>query len=178
MSEDTTDDGRAGDGSGERTGEDGPPRETVTVPDEVELPRLLDFYDLQDPDHTQIHEFYDNLREGDLTTTQCEGCGELHFPPRVVCPACLSDDLAYTGLPHRGTLHSFTEVRGTAAIGMNEDVPFVAGVVDLGEVRLSARIDDAGYDDLSIGDPVGLKIVDIDGPTDQERAFYRFEPVQ
>jgi len=168
----------AGNGNDERAGENQLPRETVTVPDEVELPRLLDFYDLQDPDHSQIHEFYGNLRAGELTTTQCESCGELHFPPRIVCPACLSEDLSHTDLPHRGELHSFTEVRGTAAIGMNEDVPFVAGVVDLGEVRLSARIDDAGYDDLSIGDPVGLKIVDIDGPTDHERVFYRFEPVR
>jgi hypothetical protein len=55
-------------------------------------------------------------------------------------------------------------------------VPFVVGVVDLGDVRLSARIDDAAYDDLEIGDSVQLKIVDIDGPTDQDRVFYRFEP--
>lgn len=160
----------------DRTADD-PPRETVSVPAQVDLPRLLDFYDLQDPAHTRIHEFYDNLREGSLTTTRCSECEDLQFPPRVVCPACLSEDLAYTSLPHRGQLHCFTEVRGTAAIGMNDDVPFVAGVVDLGDVRLSARIDDAGYDDLSIGDPVRLKIVDIDGPTDQERVFYRFEPV-
>lgn len=162
--------------SEDHANEDDPPRETVTLPEQIDLPRLLDFYEFQDPDHTRIHEFYDNLRAGDLTTTRCVDCGSLHFPPRVVCPDCGSEDLTYTSLPHRGSLHSFTEVRGTAAIGMNDDVPFVAGVVDLGEVRLSARIDDATYDDLSIGDPVRLKIVDIDGPTDRERSFYRFEP--
>lgn len=154
-----------------------PPRDTVTLPDEVELPRLLDFYELQDPEHTQIHEFYDNLRGGDLTTTECADCGTVHFPPRIVCPECLSDDLRYTDLPHEGELHSFTEVRGTAAIGMSDDPPFVVGVVDLGPVGLSARIDDAGYQDLELGDAVGLKIVEIDGPTDRERVFYRFEPI-
>jgi len=154
-----------------------PPRGTISLPDEVELPRLLDFYDLQDPEHTRIHEFYDNLRAGSLTTTQCTDCDAIHFPPRVVCPECLSDDLTYTDLPHEGTLTSFTEVRGTAAIGMSDDPPFVVGVVDLGPVRLSARVDDATYDELERGDTVQLKVMDIDGPTEQDRVFYRFEPV-
>ncbi|ELZ28763.1 hypothetical protein C474_14754 [Halogeometricum pallidum JCM 14848] len=154
-----------------------PPRDSVSIPDEIELPRLLDFYELQDPEHTQIHEFYDNLREGSFTTTECPDCGAVHFPPRIVCPECHSDDLHYTDLPHEGQLHSFTEVRGTAAIGMTDDPPFVVGVVDLGPIRLSARIDDAAYDDLEIGDPVGLKIMEIEGPADHERVFYRFEPV-
>lgn len=151
-------------------------RETVSIPDQVELPRLLDFYELQDPEYTQIHEFYENLREGELTTTQCTDCGAVHFPPRIICPECMSDDLEYVPLPHEGELYSFTEVRGTAAIGMNNDTPFVAGVVDLGNIRLSARVDDAGYDDLEIGDPVQLKIVEIDDSIEQERVFYRFEP--
>ncbi|WP_135820827.1 Zn-ribbon domain-containing OB-fold protein [Halostella litorea] len=154
-----------------------PPRETVSVPDEVELPRLLDFYELQDPEHTRIHRFYDELRDGEFRTTRCRDCDSLHFPPRIVCPECLSDDLAYTDLPHEGEMHSFTEVRGTAAIGMNEDTPFVVGVVDLGPVKLSARIDDASHEDLEIGSPVRLKIVDIDGPREQDRVFYRFVPV-
>lgn len=171
MSDDTTDEngGALPDG-------DEAPRETVSIPETVAFPRLLDFYDLQDPEHTQIHEFYDNLRDGRLTTTECRNCDALHFPPRIVCPECMDDDLKYTDLPHEGEMHSFTEVRGTSAIGMNEDTPFVVGVVDLGPVKLSARIDDARYEDLEIGDPVGLKVVEIDGPTEQDRVFYRFEP--
>ena len=155
---------------------DEPPRGTVTLPADVEFPRLLDFYELQDADHTQIHEFYENLRDGRLTTTECSDCGERHYPPRVVCPECLSDDLTYVDLPHEGEMHSFTEVRGTSAIGMNDETPFVVGVVDLGPIRLSARIDDASYEDLEIGSPVRLKVMDIDGTTDQDRVFYRFVP--
>jgi len=154
-----------------------PTRGTITLPEEIEFPRLLDFYEQQDADHTRIHEFYDNLREGSLTTTECGDCGAVHYPPRVVCPDCLGDDLGYTSLPHEGHLHSFTAVRGTAPIGMTDDPPFVVGVVDLGPVRLSARIDGAEYDDLELGDAVRLKVMDIEGPTDQDRVFYRFEPV-
>jgi uncharacterized OB-fold protein len=151
-------------------------RDVVELPDQVELPRLLDFYELQTEETTEIAEFYDNLREGQLTTTECQDCGELHFPPRIVCPECQSDDLAYVDLPHEGELFAFSTVRAGAPMGMEDDVPFVIGIVDLGEITLSAHLDDAEYDDLSIGDPVELKIVEIDGPVDHERVFYRFEP--
>jgi uncharacterized OB-fold protein len=155
---------------------DDPPRETVTLPDSVAFPRLLDFYERQDAAHTGIHPFYDHLRDGRLTTTVCDDCASVHFPPRIVCPACTSDALSYTSLPHRGELHSFTEVRGPTPIGM-DDAPFVVGVVDLGPVRLSARIDDADYGALAIGDTVRLKVVTIEGPGDASRVFYRFVPV-
>lgn len=155
-------------------------RETVDLPDTIELPRLLDFYELQTAEHTRIHEFYDRLRDGVLSTTRCTECGALHYPPRVVCPECTGDDLEYVDLPETGELYAFSAVRGGAPMGMADDVPFTVGVVDLDgvDVRLSARIDGADVDDLEIGDPVRLKVVDIDGPADHERVFYRFEPTE
>jgi uncharacterized protein len=152
-------------------------RERVSVPERIEFPRLLDFYELQTEEQTKIHEFYDGLRDGQLTTTQCRDCDEIHFPPRIVCPECTSDDLEYVDLPHEGELFVFSEVRGGLPLGLREhDVPYVVAVVDLGPVTLSGRVDDASYSDLEIGDPVSLKIVEIDGPTNEERVFYRFEP--
>jgi len=164
MSEDRDSDGR----------EDG--RDVVDLPDTIELPRLLDFYELQTAEHTGIHEFYANLRDGELSTTRCTDCGEVHFPPRIVCPACQSDALEYVALPDEGELFAFSTVRAGAPLGMEEEVPFVTGIVDLGDVRLSARIDGAEYEDLAIGDPVSLKVVELDGPVDHERVFFRFEP--
>ena len=171
MSDDPTDrrtDGEGGDSE----------RDTVDLPETIELPRLLDFYELQTAEHTRIHEFYDRLREGTLSTTRCDDCGAIHYPPRVVCPECTSDRLEYVDLPDEGELFAFTAVRGGAPVGMAEDTPFTVGVVDLNgvDVRLSARIDDADVDDLAIGDRVALKVVEIDGPADHERVFYRFEP--
>lgn len=152
-------------------------RDTIEIPDRIELPRLMDFYDLQTPEDTRIHQFYENLREGALTTTECRHCGAIHFPPRIVCPECTGDDLAYVELPRRGELFAFSEVRAGAPLGMEEDVPFVIAIVDLGDVRLSSRIDDARSEDLEIGDPVELKVVEVDGPADHERVWFRFVPV-
>ncbi|SFS12616.1 hypothetical protein SAMN05216559_4089 [Halomicrobium zhouii] len=151
-------------------------RDAVELPDTIELPRLLDFYELQTAEHTGIHEFYERLREGQLSTTRCSDCGDVQFPPRIVCPECHSDDLEYVDLPHEGELFAFSMVRAGAPLGMEDEVPFVTGIVEVGDVRLSARIDGADYDDLAIGDPVELNVVEIDGPADHERVFYRFEP--
>ncbi|MDZ7702293.1 MAG: Zn-ribbon domain-containing OB-fold protein [Halobacteriales archaeon] len=153
-------------------------RERVTLPDRVELPRLLDFYDYQTPEDTGIHEFYEHLRDGELTTTRCADCDAVHFPPRIVCPECLGDDLEYVGLPERGELFAFSEVRAGAPLGMEDDVPFTIGIVDLGEVRLSARIDGATSEELAIGDPVELRIVDVEGPADHDRVWFRFVPAE
>jgi uncharacterized OB-fold protein len=150
-------------------------RDRIELPETIELPRLLDFYELQTEDHTGIHKFYENLREGQLSTTQCANCGDLQFPPRIVCPSCQSDDLEYVDLPEEGELFAFSTVRAGAPLGMEDEVPFVTGIVDLGNVQLSARIDGTDYDNLAIGDPVKLKVVQIDGPIDQERVFFRFE---
>ncbi|MFC7203065.1 Zn-ribbon domain-containing OB-fold protein [Haloferax namakaokahaiae] len=151
-------------------------RETVELPETIELPRLLDFYELQTAEHTGIHEFYENLRAGTLTTTSCRDCGDLQFPPRVVCPECHSDELEYVELPDEGELFAFSTVRAGAPLGMESEVPFVTGIVEVGDVRLSSRIDGADYDELEIGDPVSLKIVEIEGGADHERVFFRFEP--
>lgn len=155
---------------------DGGDRDVVTLPDQIELPRLLDFYELQTEETTEIAEFYDNLRDGELTTTKCRDCDEVHFPPRIVCPECQSEDLEYVPLPDEGELFAFSAVRAGAPMGFQDDVPFTIGLVDLGDVTLSARIDDAEYEDLEIGDAVELKIVEIEGPVDHERVFYRFTP--
>lgn len=75
-----------------------------------------------------------------------------------------------------GELDAFSTVRAGAPLGVTDDVPFATGVVDLGDVGLSARIDGAGYDDLAIGDTVSLSVGETDGSADHERVFFRFEP--
>lgn len=139
-------------------------------------PYLLDFYPLQDEEHTRISAFFDALRDGRLTTTRCTGCGALHWQPRVVCPECLGDALEWVALPSEGTLYAFTSVERGAPLGMEQDVPFCLGVVEIAgpgrTLRILSRIDGARYDELRVGQRVRLKVLELqDG-----RVFYRFAP--
>lgn len=141
------------------------------------VPYLLDFYPLQEEEHTRLSPFFDALREGRFTTTRCTQCQALHWQPRVVCPECLSDALAWVDLPTEGSLFAFTALEKGAPMGMDQDLPFCLGVVELAAegrtLRLLSRLDDARFADLRLGQRVRLKVLDLpDG-----RVFYRFAPV-
>lgn len=134
----------------------------------------FDFYPLEDADHTRIHPFFENLRQGRLTTTRCTGCGALHWQPRVVCPRCNGDALEWVDLPREGRLFAFTAVYAGAPLGMEADVPFVVAIVELdgAPLKIVARVDGARYEDLRIGEPVALKVV----PLTDGRVWFRFAP--
>ena len=158
--------------SSEAQSADRPPRRTDPVPNP--LPYLLDFYPQEDPKFTRIAPFFVALRNGSFTTTRCDEDGSLHWPPRVACPKCRGEKLSWVELPKRGTVYAFSAVLGGAPLGMEEDVPFVVGLIDLqgAELRLFSRIAHTRYEDCRIGMEVELETFDLpDG-----RVFYRFRP--
>jgi len=150
---------------------DKPEFERISRPETIKLPYMLDFYPLQDEKSTRISQFFKNLKDGRLTTTKCKECAAILWPPRVVCPSCLSDELEWVDLGTEGELYAFTEMRLGAPLGFVQDVPFCIGIVKMGGLLISARIDNAKYEQLKIGDKVKLKIVELgDG-----RVFFRFK---
>ena len=144
--------------------------EKIKRPEKIGLPFMLDFYPLQDEKNTRISQFFKSLKKGHLTTTKCKECGKVLWPPRIMCPECHSESLEWLDLGVEGELYAFTEIRLGAPLGFVEDVPFCVGIVKIGGLLISARIDDAKYEDLEIGDKVTLKIVEIP----DKRVFYRF----
>ena len=148
--------------------------ERVKRTETIKLPYMLDFYPLEDEKNTRISQFFSNLKERRLTTTKCKKCGKVLWPPRIVCSHCFSDELEWVDLGTEGELYAFTEMRLGAPLGFVEDVPFCIGIVRIGELSLSARIDNAKYEDLKIGQKVRLKVVELD----DGRVFYRFDAVK
>ena len=144
--------------------------EKIKRQDTIKFPYMLDFYPLEDEKFTRISKFFQNLKEGKLTTTKCKTCGKLLWPPKIVCPECFSENLEWIDLGVEGELYAFTEMKLGAPLGFVEDCPFCIGIVKIGGLLISARIDDAKYEELKIGDRIRLKIVELpDG-----RVFYRF----
>jgi len=139
----------------------------------IKLPFMLDFYPLEDEKGTRVSQFFKNLREGRLTTTRCRKCAKLMWPPRIVCPNCLSNELEWVDLGTEGELYAFTEMRIGAPLGFVEDMPVCIGIVKISGLLISTRIDNAKYEQLRIGDKLQLKIVELnDG-----RVFYRFKKI-
>ncbi|MCL4309057.1 MAG: Zn-ribbon domain-containing OB-fold protein [Candidatus Thermoplasmatota archaeon] len=145
------------------------------APPASSTPFLLDFFPLEGPDQTRLARFFERLKEGHLGTTRCPRCGALHWPPRVACPACHTEDLEWIDLPATGRIYAFSAVLAGAPLGMESDVPFAVGLVDLDGVplRIFGRIDGRPWKELDIGDAVRVEPLDLaDG-----RVFYRFRTV-
>jgi uncharacterized OB-fold protein len=145
----------------------------------------MDMYPLQSKEFNRIYHFYDNLRENRLTTTACKDCGKKSFPPRVICPECLSENLEWVDLPTRGRVLVFTEEE----IGVPEgfETPLIHALIDLGgELKMMVRVNGVKMGELKAGDEVKLYVFPVDPvPVDgrkgtvilQERVFYAFQKV-
>jgi uncharacterized OB-fold protein len=142
------------------------------APAAARVPTLLDFYPLEDAKSTQLSAFFEALRAGRFTTTRCRKTGRLLWPPRLICPDCHDAELDWVELPTTGSLYAFSAVLVGAPLGMEADVPFCVGLVDLDGVplRLFGRIDGAPWDRLAVGDRVRL----VPLPLEDGRIFYRF----
>lgn len=76
--------------------------------------------------------FWDGCAAGELRLQRCRPCGEHYFPPRPFCPRCLSDDVEWTTVSGRGSLHSYV-INERPAPGFEADAPYAIAVVELDE---------------------------------------------
>ncbi len=136
------------------------------------VPFLLDFFPLESVDQTRLSRFFDRLREGRLSTTRCSVDQTLHWPPRVVCPHCHTDRLEWVDLPESGRIYAFSAILAGAPLGMEAELPFVVGLVDLDGVplRIFGRIEGTTWQECQIGQAVNVE----DYSRADGRVFYRF----
>lgn len=142
----------------------------------------MDLYPLQSKEFNRIYPFYDHLREGRFTTTRCRDCGKRSFPPRVICPECLSENLEWVDLPTTGKVLVVTEEVVGVPLGFEN--PLIHALIQLDdELRMFVRIINCGPGELKEGDTVKLVVFPIEpvpvetreGIVEQERVFYAFE---
>lgn len=93
-------------------------------------PRITDF----------TEPFWAALASGRLITTCCSRCGEAMFPPKPICPRCLSRSVEWQPVSPRGALYSYTVVHVAPEIFAGE-APYAVGIVDLeGGLRIAMRV--------------------------------------
>jgi uncharacterized OB-fold protein len=140
--------------------------------------RAADPYPLESPEHNKLHAFYAHLAAGRLTTTRCQGCGRLAWPPRGFCPACASDRFEWTDLPREGRVHGFTVQETGIPAGYPR--PLVFAMVEVAELRIFAPLTRvADPDRLRVGMPVRFVPLRVaDDPQGQPRHLVAFAPAE
>ncbi|TAK34614.1 MAG: Zn-ribbon domain-containing OB-fold protein [Chloroflexota bacterium] len=133
----------------------------------------LDLFPQQTAEHNKLYEFYDNLRKGVLTTSKCNACGYVAWPPRTICPECLSDQLHWTELPTRGKIDVFTVQWAGMPPGF--EVPLILAIVVLpGGPTFLSRIVETLPEEVKDGCAVELVVL----PVDRERVTYAFRLIR
>jgi uncharacterized OB-fold protein len=117
--------------------------------------------------------FWAGLLKGELRIQRCEACGKYVFYPRIACPNCLSDRLAWVTASGKGRLYSFTVVRRAMNPAFQADVPYVFAIVELEEgPRVTTNVVNCDLKALSVDMPVKA-VYDRVTP---EAALLKFEP--
>ena len=91
-----------------------------------------------------------------LEAAKCQGCGKVHFPPRVVCKECGGEDFETVNLPRRGKVLTYTTI-WIPPVQFEEQKPYVVAIVELeNNVRLTCMVAEAPPDEVKIGTEVEL----------------------
>ena len=77
--------------------------------------------------------YWDGCREHELRLQRCDSCGRHQFYPRIICSACMADDLQWVPVSGAGQVVSFTIVRRAVSEAYSPEVPYVVALIQLAE---------------------------------------------
>lgn len=115
-------------------------------------------------------DFYEATKKHELRIQQCAECEQFRFPPQLMCPACRSLKSQWTQVSGRGTIHTFTVVRGYEPRSVPmfswpaDRYPIVVVIVELpdaGGTHIVSNMVDCDPEELEIGMPVEVVFEDV-----------------
>ena len=115
-----------------------------------------------------------------LLGSRCGSCGTETFPVQSSCPRCSSEDVEPVELATRGTVWTWTVQRFAPKPPFRAPKvfqPFALGYVDLGTVRVEARLGGKPVEQWKIGDPVRLVVGVLDDDDETGWQAFWFEAV-
>lgn len=95
--------------------------------------------------------FWAAAKQGRLCAPRCRRCGRFRMPPTPFCPECQSQDIDWVTLPGRGTVFSYSVLRGLPASAESVLIPVVLELDDAPGVHLVSNLVGEDPDDVSIG---------------------------
>jgi uncharacterized OB-fold protein len=88
---------------------------------------------------------------------KCVSCGEIYFPPRLVCAKCKCRQFRTVRLPDEGCIATYTVIR-VGPSQFADQTPYAVGIVELdGGVRITSQIVDCDFDKLAVGQRVRVE---------------------
>jgi hypothetical protein len=99
--------------------------------------------------------FYEAAARGELRFQQCTDCATWRHYPRPTCPACLSRRFTWERASGRGTVYTWTIVRGPTLPAFEAKLPYNVVDVLLDEgVHFVSEVLDCAPEEIRAGMPV------------------------
>ena len=118
-------------------------------------------------------EFWAATRRGELRFQRCTACGRFRHYPRPTCPGCLSREFTWERSGGRGTVYTWTVVRGPTLPAFADDLPYNVVDVLLDEgVHLVSQVLDCAPEEMRAGMAVEAVFV----PASEEITLVKFRP--
>ncbi len=125
---------------------------------------------LPQPTHDDA-EFWAAARRGELRFQRCAACGCFRHYPRPTCPRCLSREFTWERSTGRGTVYTWTIVRGPTLPAFETKLPYNVVDVLLDEgVHFVSQVLDCPPEALRAGLPVEAVFV----PASEEITLVKF----
>jgi hypothetical protein len=108
--------------------------------------------------------FWEGCRRGELRMQRCAECARFRFPPRPMCPRCLSFAAEWVPISGEGSIYSFVICHPPVLPAFQAQVPFAVALVELAEdpaLRLLGGVLDIPPDRLRIGQKVRVEFEEI-----------------
>ena len=118
--------------------------------------------------------FWDSLKAHDMKLQRCQECSRWFFPPRTICPNCLSENVEWTAVSGRGRVYSAVTYHISAHPSFTpQDLPYNVSIIELDEgVHVMGNVIGLPTEQVRIGVPVSVSYDDV---TD-EFTLARFRP--
>lgn len=77
--------------------------------------------------------FWEAAQQQQLVVQRCRECHYFNHPPRTICDACQSQQLAFEPVSGKGSIYSFSVMHQKNIAGFEEQIPYLNIVVELDE---------------------------------------------
>lgn len=133
------------------------------MPEQMPYFTAMDLVAQQYEDTSTLHYFYKALREqSKLVTTKCKKCGHVPWPPRQICPECLSTEYEWVDMPKVGTVASWTAAYAGMPPELAARAPIVYALVDFDNgLRMPTAILECKPEEAKTGMKVELVVYDV-----------------
>ena len=120
--------------------------------------------------------FWEDCGKQRLSIQRCGGCGRLRYPPRIICPTCLSDQIEWVSTSGRGTVYAWVTVHHPPRTYLKDEVPYNLSLIELDDgIRMWSRVIGCPPSDVKVG--MSVKVTFVPGQSDaKELTIPLFEP--